>query len=177
MAAAMTTPFVSVDEYLRTSYSPDVEYLDGVIEERNLGEFDHSDLQRILTTIFGVNAKAWGIKALPELRTQVAPMRYRVPDLLVIEATRPRTPIIKQAPLLCIEILSPEDRWPRMEVKLRDYFEMGVPEVWVFDPESRSVIVVKRDGSRTEHREGALTLSGTPVQLSLAEVFAVLDEG
>ncbi len=38
--------FVSVEEYLRTSYGPDCEYVDGRIEERNLGELEHSILQR-----------------------------------------------------------------------------------------------------------------------------------
>jgi len=29
--------FVSVDEYLRTAYRPDCDYVDGVVLERNLG--------------------------------------------------------------------------------------------------------------------------------------------
>ncbi len=36
---------ISVEQYLRTSYSPDREYLDGRVVERNLGEKDHSILQ------------------------------------------------------------------------------------------------------------------------------------
>lgn len=34
---------VSVEAYFRTSYHPDVDYVDGVLEKRNVGEFDHSD--------------------------------------------------------------------------------------------------------------------------------------
>jgi Uma2 family endonuclease len=177
MAAAAVVPFVSIDEYLHTSYSPDVDYVDGQIEERNLGEFDHSDLQTILATIFRNNQKTWGVKALAELRTQVSPTRFRVPDLLIIETVRERTPIIRKAPLLCIEVLSPEDRWPRVEIRLRDYFTMGVPVVWVFDPQERTATVVRKDGTRDEYREGALHLDGTLVKLDLAEVFSVLDEG
>jgi len=37
---------VSVEEYLRTGYRPDCDYLDGNVVERNLGEFDHSSAQR-----------------------------------------------------------------------------------------------------------------------------------
>ena len=36
---------ISVEDYLSTSYRPDCEYVDGVLLERNLGEFDHSRLQ------------------------------------------------------------------------------------------------------------------------------------
>ncbi len=43
MASAQT--LISVEEYLKTSYSPDCDYVDGVVEERNLGERDHSWIQ------------------------------------------------------------------------------------------------------------------------------------
>ena len=40
-----TGEFVSVREYLSTSYRPDCDYVDGVVVERNLGEYDHARLQ------------------------------------------------------------------------------------------------------------------------------------
>ena len=40
-----TGTLISVEEYLATSYRPDCDYVDGRIEERNLGELDHSSLQ------------------------------------------------------------------------------------------------------------------------------------
>ncbi len=38
----------TVREYLRTSWSPDREFVDGRIEERNLGEKDHSIRHHLL---------------------------------------------------------------------------------------------------------------------------------
>ena len=38
--AMATTPLVAIEDYLATNYEPDCEYVDGVIEERNLGECD-----------------------------------------------------------------------------------------------------------------------------------------
>ena len=35
---------ISIEEYLGTSYSPDREYVDGEIVERNLGEKTHSKI-------------------------------------------------------------------------------------------------------------------------------------
>ena len=40
-----TATLVSLEEYLKTSYEPDCDYVDGVLEERNLGEWNHGDLQ------------------------------------------------------------------------------------------------------------------------------------
>ena len=36
---------VSLEEYLTTAYEPDCDFVDGDLEERNLGEWDHSRLQ------------------------------------------------------------------------------------------------------------------------------------
>jgi hypothetical protein len=34
--------YYPLSEYLATTYEPDAEYVDGVIEERPMGEYDHS---------------------------------------------------------------------------------------------------------------------------------------
>ena len=45
-----TETFVSVEEYLKTSYEPECDYVDGEVQERNVGERDHSILQREFMT-------------------------------------------------------------------------------------------------------------------------------
>jgi len=37
-ASAVPVPYVSVEEYLHTVYEPDMDYVDGVLEDRNVGE-------------------------------------------------------------------------------------------------------------------------------------------
>lgn len=176
MAAAATVPFVTVEEYLRTVYEPDVDYVDGQIEERNLGERDHGTLQMAIAAVFFMHRKEWRIRVTPELRTQTSRTSFRVPDVIVESVDAPKEQIVRTPPLLCIEVLSPEDRWQRYERRIQEYFAMGVPTVWVFDPEQRSVMVLEKDKPRRELREGTLGLEGTPVAVSIAEVFAVLDE-
>ena len=46
----------TVREYLATSWSPDREFVEGRIEERNLGEKEHSIIQRYLTRSFRAEA-------------------------------------------------------------------------------------------------------------------------
>jgi Uma2 family endonuclease len=174
-ATAAAIAFVPVEEYLRTSYEPDVDYVDGYLEDRHVGENEHSDIQTELAAILRVQGKAWGIYTFVEHRVQVKKTRYRVPDVCVMPRSWKKTPIILEAPMLCIEVLSPEDRFSRTQVKCRDYLAMGVPEVWIVDPEERMVSVVTASNT-TERREGTLRLDGTQVQIDLAALFAVLDD-
>ena len=83
--------------------------------------------------------------------------------------------IIREAPLACIEILSPEDNRRRMEQRLSDYLAMGVKHVWVFDPESRDVFRIVPEG-RHRVEDGILAIAGTPIRLVLQDIFAALDE-
>ena len=52
---------IPVSEYLKTDYSPDCDYIDGELLERNVGEWEHAALQGILTAIFANHRKAWGV--------------------------------------------------------------------------------------------------------------------
>ncbi|HWF07354.1 MAG TPA: Uma2 family endonuclease [Bryobacteraceae bacterium] len=45
----------------------------------------------------------------------------------------PDEQIIRTPPVLCIEILSREDRIDRYEDRVNDYFEMGVSACWIID--------------------------------------------
>jgi Uma2 family endonuclease len=130
-----TTTHVPVETYLRSSYEPDAEYVDGEIEERPMGEFDHASWQQAIQLWFKQHEKEWNIRVRPELRVKVAATRYRVPDVTVLDRGRPIEQIITHPPLAVFEVLSPEDRFQRMKRKLEDYRAMGIPEIWVIDPQ------------------------------------------
>ena len=55
-----TGALISVSEYLSTSYSPDCDYVDGVVEERNLGEHDHARLTMKVAAYFYQPRKRMG---------------------------------------------------------------------------------------------------------------------
>jgi Uma2 family endonuclease len=133
---------ISEAEYLQTSYHPDCDFVDGIVMERTLGQFDHANLQTLLAAIFVNNRKTWNVLGLVEQRLRVRPGKYRVPDLLVVPLNYDRSQqVVTNAPLLCIEIVSPDDRMPRILERCWEYFELGVPETWIFDPETKRAFV------------------------------------
>jgi Uma2 family endonuclease len=170
-----TSTLISVAEYLSTSYRPDCDYVDGEVQERNLGEYDHGKLQGILYLLLHAKRKEWQIRVAPEIRVQVKPMRFRVPDVCVLAGDAPTEQIIHYPPLLCIEVLAPSDTIARMRDRIRDYLEMGVRQVWLLDPASRSAMICVGN-TMTEQTEGMLRLPATSIELTLAEVFDALDE-
>jgi Uma2 family endonuclease len=166
---------IPVSEYLETMFSPDCDYVDGELQERSWGERPHGFLQILLGSIFQNNRRAWGIVAGTEMRVQVGERRYRVPDVCVLRRSDPADDIVKIPPMICIEILSPEDRLQRVQEKFDDYATMGVEHMWLLDPVRRQAWVVMADGSQV-HVDAEFTVAGTPIRIVLAEVFAELDD-
>jgi Uma2 family endonuclease len=130
-----TTTRIPVEVYLRSSYEPDAEYVDGEIEERPMGEYDHSAWQAAIYLWFQRHAREWNVRVKPELGIQVAATRFRVPDVTVLDRDRAIEQIITHPPLAVFEVLSPEDSLQRLKRKLEDYRSMAIPEIWVIDPQ------------------------------------------
>jgi Uma2 family endonuclease len=166
--------FISVREYLRTSYSPDCEYVDGRIEERNVGEKGHSILQMYLGFLFRLNRDAWGVEVYPELRTHVARTRFRIPDVLVTRAGVRFESVLDSPPLIAIEILSPDDRLSDLQQKIDEYLAFGVEHIWVFDPQRRAAWWADGEGLHLVTSD-ELTVDRTPIRVVLDEVWAELD--
>jgi Uma2 family endonuclease len=166
--------FISVREYLTSSYQPDCDYVDGRLEERNVGEFDHGYLQTLLAVLFTNNREAWGVRAVTDVRMQITPAHFRVPDISVLRADSPKERILTRPPLIVIEILSPEDRLSRFQDRIDDYVAFGIENIWVLDPEQRTARIAT---STLLHvvESGELTVPGTPIRVELGELFAELD--
>lgn len=163
----------SLSEYLHTSYRPDCDYVDGVIEERNLGEFDHSAVQEALLSWFRDHKAEWGVRAYPELRVQVSPTRFRVADLCVLSMSAPREQVIQTPPVAVIEVLSPEDRVSLYLTRLEDYRRMGIRNIWVIDPAERKGFDFS-SGSWIETT--SFTDANTGIRLDLDSLFASIDD-
>jgi Uma2 family endonuclease len=174
MAATATHTFVPIEDYLRSSsdYEPDAEYVDGQIEERSIGQYDHAAWQEAIMKWFWHHAREWNVRVKPELRVQVSQTRFRVPDVTVLDRSQPIEQIITHAPVAVFEVLSPEDTMTKVMRKLNDYAAMGIPHIWVIDPE---------DGKSYLYRAGELKVASTfgepgePIHFAITEIEKLLD--
>jgi len=171
MAAAATQ--ISLDTYLTTSYEPDVDYVDGVLEDRNVGEYDHQAAQMAILLWFYVHGKEWRIRSIQEQRTKVASTKVRIPDVCVFSRDIPIEQVFTKPQLIAIEVLSPEDRHSRIDARLSNLRSFGVPNLWVVDPATRCGWDCS-DGNWV--RKERFEVAGTPIYLSLTELFQKIDE-
>jgi Uma2 family endonuclease len=144
----VTGTAVPVEEYLRTSYEPDMEYVDGQLVERSVGERRHSRLQTILIRVFSAREAERGFEVFVEQRIVIQPRRrYRVPDVCVKAVPHDPTPVVER-PDLIIEILSPDDTLTEAAEKCAEYFRVGIPGIWVADPYRKALYSCDEDGLR-----------------------------
>ena len=166
-----TSVLTRIAEYLKTSYRPDREYVDGEILERKIGKWEHARVQALLAMWFGQHERAWGIQTATEWRTQVSETRVRIPDVVLV--TRGSQPeVLVSAPLLVVEILSPDDSYSDTQTRANDYTAMGVETIWIIDPQTRTGRVCS---GRTWTQANRLEVAGTPIYVELESLFGLLD--
>ncbi len=156
---------VSVREYLTTAYSPDVEYVDGDLVDRNVGERDHGRTHARLAAYLWTRESEYGIRVYMSVRAKVGARRFRVADICVIAGPEPDEQIFTTPPFLWIEILSSDERIEHMQGKIDDLLAFGVRYIWLVDPKimrawiyTREGITEARDVLRTENPDIAVPM-------------------
>ncbi len=168
----MATVQISLEEYMRSSYHPDCDYVDGEVQERNLGEFDHATVQMFLGNWFFQHREDWQLHVLPEMRIRVSATRVRIADICLMARSQPVEQVPTKPPWAVIEILSPEDRISRYGQRLADYRQMGIPNVWVIDPANR----IGYDCSTAAWLPvDEFRIAGTPIFLPLNDLWSELE--
>lgn len=160
---------IPVEEYLETSYSPDREYRDGVLVERNVGDRAHAGLQIALGAYIYNRRSQWKIHVYTELRVKVRAKWYPIPDVCVYSMPYFQERFPETPPLLWIEILSHDDRMVDVWAKAKELVENGVPYVWIIDPNTLWSQLCTIDGARSVP-ENTLRIPETPIAIPLAEV-------
>ncbi len=161
------TAIVSVEDYLRRTEKPYCEYVDGVLNPKPMPTKLHALVQSLLIVLL----RQQGAEALTELTLRLSATKYLIPDVTVapdFEGPYPTEPV-----LLCVEILSPEDRVGATLAKCEEYHAWGVPFCWVIDPEKQTAWQYN-SGSDPENLSRAGALTAGVLSVRLEELFAGL---
>ncbi len=160
---------ISLAEYMSTEYEPDCDYVDGFLEDRNVGKSKHSRTQIVTGAWLVAREKQHGFRALSEQRVQVAPRRVRIPDLCLLRSDD-KDEVTQHPPLLWIEILSPEDRWSRIQARLNDALRFGVRTIWIIDPYGKEAWIATPEEGTVPVEDGILRSVHPALQMPLADI-------
>ena len=143
MGAATLT---SLNEYLNTSYEPDMEFVDGVLVRRNAGTQLHGWLQLILGSYFRQFRSSHRIRVFSGTRLLVNATtgRHRVPDVLVLEIPYEKGKVVVDVPAIIVEIKSPDDTFDDIIDKCFDYENQSVPNIVLMDPDNKRCWLFKK---------------------------------
>ena len=134
-----------------------------------MGKRRHSRTQMRLGAWLFERETQHGHQVLTEQRVQVSHSRVRIPDICLVPKDDDEE-VTQHPPALWIEILSPDDRWPRTHNKLRDVLDFGVPTIWIIDPYSNEAWTATQDGQVTKVEDGILRCANLNLEMPLTEV-------
>ena len=160
---------LSASEYLATSYSPQMEYRDGVLVDRNVGEERHSRVQTCLAAYACSHESEWQVTTYIALTVKVRENWYALPDVCLyswpgFDGRYPSVP-----PLLWVEVLSSEDRMVVVWDKVRELLANGVSFVWLIEAETLESQMWTASGV-TRLADKTLRLPNSPIVIPLLEV-------
>ena len=175
---AATTTLVSLEEYLRATYEPDMEYADGVLIGRNVGTQLHGTLQLIVGAYFHQIRKTYRIKGFTETGLRMNAGRYCIPDVMVVEQPYARGRVVTDVPAVVVEIKSPDDTLDGIFGKCLEYSTLGVPNIIVLDPDiQRQYVFANNALQLVSSVTLRLPKSRVDVPFPVDEMFAEMDEG
>ena len=162
-----------MDEYLHTAYEPDCEYIAGRLEDRNVGKRKHGRAQGLIYRRLAERERELGFEALLEQRVQLSSRMVRIPDVCLVSG-HGGAEVITTPPLLWVEVLSPEDRWSRVQTKISDVLEFGVPVLWIVDPYTNEAWTATARGGVAAAADSILRCEQPPLELDLTTIWREL---
>ncbi len=137
----------TVEDYYAIPDDRRVELIDGVIYDMAAPSLLHQKILGQLYLQFQACADAHGegceVYLSPcDVQLDMDNRTMLQPDLFVICRDYDRKArALSGAPDLIVEILSPSSRWKDMMLKLTKYYQAGVREYWIIDPDHREIYV------------------------------------
>ena len=161
-----TVARISIDEYLRSHYEPECELIEGELQQKPMGTVERMSVERAL--ILALHKYEHVGRALPELSIRISENTVLIPDFAFVRHPVPSSGILEKPPLLCVEVLSPSDRFSATLAKMERYRAFGVEHCWIIDPMKKTAWTVSSDGRPHEERE---MLRAGELEVALSALF------
>ncbi len=161
---------IPVEEYQHTSYSPDREFRDGILVDRNVGDLAHSLLQTALAAYSRRRRKTWEIEVYAGLRIWARQGWYPIPDVCIFALPAPTERVPTRMPLLWVEILSEDDRMIEVWNKAKELVACGAPYVWIIDPNTLEGQLLTQAGGPNAVPDKTLRIPDTSIVIPLPDV-------
>jgi Uma2 family endonuclease len=148
----MTRP-MTADEFFERAYEFEhAELIDGEVVEMPLPRMPHGLTEANIVEALGPYVRGvGGLLACGDVGYATAEHTVRGADV-VVHLQRPELVAgwMRVPPDIVVEVISPSDTWRDVMRKLDDWLAFGVREVWIAEPERRTVQVRRPDGTITE---------------------------
>ncbi len=123
------------------------ELVDGEAKEVPAG-FEHDVIVMRIGFLMYPFAQKVGYLAASSAGFRMVTGNIRSPDISFVLRERlpegkPPKEFMDGAPDLAIEVISPNEDWAEMERKIGEYFASGAKEIWLIDPDKRTLTVYK----------------------------------
>jgi len=169
---------MSEAEYLALPLEqPYLEYVDGVVVQKAMPNWDHSGLVHELDFILGLFKRRHGGSVRVELRSLQLPQRnYRLAD---VSYFAPGAPTGDDAlPTLAVEVRSPDETVASQRRKCESWIRAGCREAWLVEPHSRTIEVFGAGGGSHTFREGeTLQSEAVPgLEVDVTALFAAAEQ-
>jgi Uma2 family endonuclease len=154
------TTFLTSDQFLAMPEEFDQlgnrikdELIGGEVVKMAFPSLPHDLIKNQINSLLGIflrTSPQLGLTSLVEIGTQATEQDALMPDVSVVTRTRlyGETRVLRGAPELAIEVVSPTDTAKHLKRKVDAYLEGGAKSVWIVYPEARSVMVHTSDSVR-----------------------------
>jgi|SRR5579883_354676 len=155
-------PRMTPEQFEKLPDSQGLELIDGVVKEKNMGT-ENGSIQTLISYYLNLVVVPGKLGRVVDSEGMYqcfpsSPKQVRKPDVSFILRERlpdgrvPRD-ICRVRLDLAVEVVSPNESYEEVDEKLADYFDAGVPLIWVVTPKTRTVLVYQADGTARRFRE------------------------
>jgi Uma2 family endonuclease len=141
-----TKTLLTAEEFDNYPFEEDKRYeLDeGELIEMTRPAYKHNEVMQnlLVELVLYFRANPLGQALISENLYALSPLTRRSPDVAVILGNRraelKNAKVIPIVPEIAVEVLSPSETTRMIHRKLKQYFQVGVKEVWLIDPEDQT---------------------------------------